>query len=87
MAEASAYVAATTGDGRLVYLSAKASPPQPGLEQALTSLLYELAKRKYSELLGDRVRVDALRALRAMGFKVDDVLIAVSYRCPQCGAS
>lgn len=87
MAEASAYVAVTTGDGRLVYFSAKARPPQPGLEQALTSLLYELAKRKYSELLGDRVRVDAVKALKAMGFNVEDVQFAVSYRCPSCAAS
>jgi predicted RNA-binding Zn-ribbon protein involved in translation (DUF1610 family) len=87
VSEAKAFVAETTADGRLVYLSAAARPAQPGLEQALTELLHELARRSYSELHGDRVRFDALRALRGMGFAVEDVEIAVSYRCPQCGAS
>ena len=83
----SAYVAATTGDGRLIYLSATASPAQPGLEQALTEVLHELAKRSYAELPGDRARVDAMRMLRSMGFAVEELSIAVSYRCPQCAAS
>lgn len=87
MSEAKAFVAETTADGRLVYLSAVARPAQPGLEQALTSLLHELARRSYPELHGDRVRFDALRALKSMGFAVEDVEVAVSYRCPQCGAS
>jgi len=46
-----ANVSATTRDGRLVYLSATARPAQPGLEEALTSLLYKLAERSYPELL------------------------------------
>lgn len=87
MPEARAFVAETTSDGRLVYLSAVARPAQPGLEQALTDLLHELAHRSYSELHGDRVRFDALQALKSMGFAVEDVEVAVSYRCPQCGAS
>lgn len=87
MSEAKAFVAETTGDGRLVYLSAVARPAQPGLEEALTGLLHELARRSYSELHGDRLRFDALRALRSMGFAVEDLEVAVSYRCPQCGAS
>lgn len=87
MSEARAFVAETTADGRLVYLSAVARPVQPGLEHALTDLLHELARRSYSELHGDRVRFDAIRALKSMGFAVEDVEIAVSYRCPQCGAS
>ena len=87
MEAAQAFVAEATADGRLVYLSAVARPAQPGLEQALTGLLHELARRSYSELHGDRVRFDALQALKSMGFAVEDVEIAVSYRCPQCGAS
>lgn len=82
-----ANVAATTRDGRLVYLSATARPAQPGLEEALTSLLYRLAERSYPELLGDRARLDAMRLLREWGFQVEDVEITVSYRCPQCAAS
>lgn len=86
-ATSSAYAAVTTGDGRLVYLSASAKPVQPGLERALTEVLYELAKSSYVKLFGDRVRVDALRMLKARGFEVEDVVISVSYRCPRCSAS
>lgn len=84
---ATAFVALTTQDGRLVYLSASAKPAQPGLEQALTSLLYDLGRRNFSELHGDRVRVDLLKKLEEAGFAVEELEIAVSYRCPQCGAS
>lgn len=82
-----ANIAATTQDGRLVYLSAVAKPAQPGLEGALTSLLYRLAERSYSELLGDRARFDAVRLLKEWGFQVENLEIAVSYRCPHCAAS
>ena len=82
-----ANIAATTRDGRLVYLSAVARPAQPGLEEALTSLLYRLAERSYSELFGDRARFDAVRLLKEWGFQVEDLEITVSYRCPHCAAS
>lgn len=84
---ATAFAALTTRDGRLVYLTARAKPAQPGLEQALTSLLYELGRRSYSELYGDTVRVDLLERLKSMGFRVDELEVAVSLRCPQCAAS
>ncbi|MEM4411962.1 MAG: hypothetical protein QXO66_03855, partial [Thermofilum sp.] len=84
---ATAFVALTTRDGRLVYLSAAARPARPGLEQALTSLLYELGRRDFAELHGDRIRLDLSRKLREIGFPVEELEITVSLRCPQCAAS
>ncbi|ABL78432.1 TFIIB-type zinc ribbon-containing protein [Thermofilum pendens] len=88
MGEASkVLVAATTRDGRLVYLSAVAKPQQPGLDEALASLLKSLAYHSYEELQGDRVLLEAKKALSSQGFKVEDLELSVSFRCPSCGAS
>ncbi|MEM0494092.1 MAG: hypothetical protein QXU72_02350 [Thermofilum sp.] len=84
---ATAFVSLTTRDGRLVYLSAAARPARPGLEQVLTSLLYELGRRDFAELHGDRIRLDLSRKLREIGFPVEELEITVSLRCPQCAAS
>jgi len=82
-----AIVAVSTRDGRQVYLSGEARPSQPGLEEAISSILKSLAYHSYSELHGDRVVLEAKRMLESQGFKVESLEIYVSYRCPMCGAS
>jgi len=82
-----AIVSITTRDGRLVYLSGVAKPPQPGLDEALSSVLASLSSHSYRELNGDRVVLEARKMLESQGFKVESLEIYVSHRCPMCGAS
>ena len=82
-----AIVSITTRDGRQVYLSGVAKPPQQGLDEALSSVLASLSNHSYSELNGDRVVLEARKMLESQGFKVESLEIYVSHRCPMCGAS
>lgn len=83
-----AQVAATTKDGRLVYVYARASgKPAPGLNVRLEdSVRRAVAGCEYWELFSDELSRGVLEELRREGFEVSSVEIAVSYRCPRCGA-
>jgi len=79
----------STRDGRMVYISATAyGTPQPNLTDTLTRIISDIGNRlDYWQLYGDKFRLQVLSELSKYGYKVENVEVAVSYRCPNCGAA
>ncbi len=82
-------VSVSTRDGRIVYISATAyGTPQPNLTDTLTRIISDIGSRlDYWQLYGDKFRLQVLSELSKYGYKVENVEVAVSYRCPNCGAA
>ncbi len=82
-------VSISTRDGRIVYVSATAyGAPQANLTDTLTRIIGGVGSElDYWQLYGDKFRLEIIKALSSYGYKVENVEIAVSYRCPNCGAS
>lgn len=82
-------VSVSTRDGRIVYISATAyGTPQPNLTDTLTRIISDIgSKLDYWQLYGDKFRLQVLSELSKYGYKVENVEVAVSYRCPNCGAA
>ncbi len=79
----------TTRDGKLIYISAIARA-EDGLylKEYLDSAVDRFARElSYEEAMGDVLRRKVLEFLEESGVKVESLEIAVSYRCPVCGAS
>ena len=79
----------STRDGKMVYISATAyGTPQPNLTDTLTRIISDIGSRlDYWQLYGDKFRLQVLSELSKYGYKVENVEVAVSYRCPNCGAA
>ena len=84
-----AQVPALTKDGRMIYVSVAArGETAPGLTSSLEKIARDLVEEcEYWELFGDIVGRKILDRLKEEGFRVESVEVAVSYRCPVCGAS
>ena len=82
-------VSVSTRDSRIVYISATAyGTPQPNLTDTLTRIISDIGSRlDYWQLYGDKFRLQVLNELSKYGYKVENVEVAVSYRCPNCGAA
>ena len=82
-------VSVSTRDSRIVYISATAyGTPQPNLTDTLTRIISDIGSRlDYWQLYGDKFRLQVLSELSKYGYKVENVEVAVSYRCPNCGAA
>lgn len=80
--------AASTSDGRVVYVSLVAyGEPQSGLSEVLERVGSDLASTmSYWELFGDTFRRRVLEELEKRGYTLKGLDVAVSYRCPGCGA-
>jgi len=79
----------TTSDGKLIYVSAVVkAEPFAGLRDSVESFIEHFVPiMSYNEVLGDVLRKKMLEYLGERGFSVKSLEIAVSYRCPVCGAS
>ncbi|RLE62483.1 MAG: hypothetical protein DRJ38_09560 [Thermoprotei archaeon] len=79
----------TTKDGKLIYISAVAKAKEyPYLKDYLSSAIDNFARDlSYEEVMGDILRKKVLEFLKKEGVSVENLEIAVSYRCPVCGAS
>lgn len=79
----------STRDGKLVYISAVAKAKESQyLKDYLSSAIDEYARDlSYEEVMGEVLRRKVLEFLKERGVVIEDLEIAVSYRCPVCGAS